>query len=125
MQWFSLNLTQRVYNNSVEHLSFAIPTFLIAGLFYPRVTTFLGMTTLLGREVYTNSYLRQGPNSEARFAGGALLMGSEVIVLSILFFLAIWRGFLRKPLLNSRRLKRMYQPAIDQQMQKVLKDMKK
>ena len=50
--WFKFNCGQRIHNNSLEHMSFLMPMFFVSGLFIPRTTIAMGVTIMLGRELY-------------------------------------------------------------------------
>lgn len=88
--WMAYNCAQRVHLNYCEQLPITVLVLAIAGLVLPKGAMYLGFTVLLGRIIYTISYLKGGP--EARYIGVAvgslpiycLLLGSiiELIRLS-------------------------------------------
>ena len=86
----------------MDHIVFAIPWLLAAGLFYPKIATLLGLGIFIGREGYINGYISEGPNSQIRYAGGITLLTSEILIFIMLASIAVWRGFLRKPLIGMK-----------------------
>ena len=120
--WFKFNNAQRVHGNSIEHLSHAIPTMLLAGLFYPKVVAALGVSMLVGREMYLNGYLKEGPNSKIRFAGGVAVVIPEIMILIFLMGAGVWRGMFRNPIIGMRRVKKRRMSVIDHHIEQLKKN---
>jgi len=58
--WIKFNNYQRAHLNYVEGIASIIVVQLIAGLFYPKVSTYLGWAYLVGRELYSWGYRKHG-----------------------------------------------------------------
>lgn len=54
--WMEFNIAQRIHGNSIEHLSWMLPMFLLLGVFRPRSTLALGGVIVTGRELYRMGY---------------------------------------------------------------------
>jgi hypothetical protein len=63
-QWYDFNIAQRNHNNTVEHLTYCLPSMLLLGLFYPVYAMGLGSVVLVGRQCYIAGYKTGGPNSK-------------------------------------------------------------
>ncbi|KAJ1950756.1 hypothetical protein IWQ62_006517 [Dispira parvispora] len=60
--WTQFNNVQRTHQNYVEQLSQVQAAVLLAGLFYPCLSSGLGLTYMLGRFLYTRGYRGDGPS---------------------------------------------------------------
>ena len=84
-QWYNLNVSQRIHNNSLEHLSWLMPLLLVGGVFNPRFTASAAGIVLIGREFYRFGYLsKHGPNSHIREAGAVPLNAAELSMVGAL-----------------------------------------
>ena len=120
--WHKFNCAQRVHGNSVEHLVHSIPCMLLAGLFYPKIVTILGLTMFAGREMYMNGYLREGPNSKIRHIGGVAVLAPEIMILGFLMGVGLWRGVFRNRIMKLKFIERRRLSMIDQHINKILKE---
>eukprot|EP01097_Dermamoeba_algensis_P002174 TRINITY_DN1869_c0_g1_i1.p1 TRINITY_DN1869_c0_g1~~TRINITY_DN1869_c0_g1_i1.p1 ORF type:complete len:178 (-),score=15.30 TRINITY_DN1869_c0_g1_i1:607-1140(-) len=69
--WVTFNNAQRAHYNYIEGLVPAVSLELLAGLFYPRLATVLGVTYMIGRTLYARGYVSNG--SRGRRLGVAVL----------------------------------------------------
>ena len=68
----------RIQHNTLEQLIIFLPSlFLFANYAYPRLAGWLGLAFIVGRIVYTRSYLA---DPEARGPGFAISMGANLIL---------------------------------------------
>ena len=81
--WFRFNCAQRIHMNSIEHLTWSLPLLLVGGVFMPRFFTAMGLTVIVGRELYRYGYMtNEGPNSHIREAGAIPLNAAEFFMIA-------------------------------------------
>ncbi|KAI9502419.1 hypothetical protein BX070DRAFT_192764 [Coemansia spiralis] len=70
---------QKVHQAHIEYLPLAQSSVLLAGLFYPKLSAYAGLAYIVGRFVYSISYIRCG--AESRKYGAFLICPSVVTLL--------------------------------------------
>ncbi|KAJ2260419.1 hypothetical protein GGI01_003007 [Coemansia sp. RSA 376] len=75
---------QKVHQAHVEYLPLAQSSVLLAGLFYPKLSAYLGAAYIAGRFVYSFGYIRNGP--EGRKWGVMLICPSVIALLGASFY---------------------------------------
>jgi len=70
--WIKLQNAQRGHLNYLEGLPSLLINLLAAGLFYPITASALGCISIVGRQLYSNGYLKKGPEGR----GPGFLMAS-------------------------------------------------
>ncbi|KAJ2796387.1 hypothetical protein FBU31_004345 [Coemansia sp. 'formosensis'] len=75
---------QKVHQAHVEYLPLAQSSVLLAGLFYPKLSAYLGAAYVVGRFVYSFGYIKGGP--EGRKWGVMLICPSIVALLGASFY---------------------------------------
>ena len=78
-QWFMLNNYRRAHYNYLEGIVQILFPLLIAGLAFTRLTFFIGLIYIVGRELYSQGYRRSG--SKGRLIG---------VLIVDLCLLALW-----------------------------------
>jgi len=68
-QWKEFNNFQRAHYNYVESAASVLTTLLVSGLFYPRVSSALGIAYIIGRQLYAHGYRKEGPKGRLLGAG--------------------------------------------------------
>ncbi|CDW87863.1 UNKNOWN [Stylonychia lemnae] len=97
--WYYMNVTKRVIQNDLEHITTIIPLSLVTGLFNPYPTIGLLSTYFLGRVLYTKGYfMPEGALNKQRMVGSVLCNLSHVGVLGLTIYTAVMlrRGRLAK-----------------------------
>jgi len=79
--WIKLQNAQRVHLNYLEGLPSYLMNLLIAGLFYPKPASALGVIHLLGRELYGRGYRKNGPGGRLK---GYMLVSLSSLTLMVL-----------------------------------------
>jgi len=69
-EWLRFNNAQRAHHNTLESLTFVLPTMLAAGVLHPKTAAALGLTYAAGRALYAIGYNRGGPSG--RMLGGLI-----------------------------------------------------
>ena len=123
--WFRFNCAQRIHSNSIEHLAWTLPLFLVGGIFMPRFTATMIGTVLAGRELYRYGYMtKEGPNSIIREAGAIPLNIAELLMIIAVGGLALKYFF--GPFLRRRRLiKRFTMSKFDRKLDEVMDKIKR
>ena len=86
--WFEFNNAQRAHHQFVENVGIVIPTTLIAGIGYPKLSAGLGASYFVGRLLYTWGYIsKEGGNKREP---GAYLLNFSFFVTALL---AVATGF--------------------------------
>ncbi|KAK9768667.1 Microsomal glutathione S-transferase 3 [Basidiobolus ranarum] len=85
--WVAFNNVQRSHQNYVEQISSAQVFVLLSGLFYPKVSGFLGFTYIVGRQLYSAGYRSKGP--EGRMIGAIALDVALVVMFLIIVYNAV------------------------------------
>ena len=80
----------RISEASGEMLCFFLPSYLLAGLLYPRAAVMIGTSYFLGRSVYTAGYLSGGASFYVREVGAAMLFVSYASTIGLLLWTP-WR----------------------------------
>ena len=62
-QWVEFNNAIRVHMNFVEMLPICVVTFIVGGIFVPKVTMYVAIIQAVARLIYTFMYLAKGSNS--------------------------------------------------------------
>ncbi|KAJ1726987.1 hypothetical protein LPJ61_004831, partial [Coemansia biformis] len=75
---------QKVHQAHVEFTPLAQSSVLLAGLFYPKLSAYAGAAYIVGRLIYSISYIRCGP--ESRKYGSALICPSIITLLGASFY---------------------------------------
>jgi len=85
--WLTFNNYQRAHYNYVENVASILIFLLLSGLFYPRMSSLLGVFYIVGRFLYSLGYQTKGPRGRA--------IGSVFTNLSavILFLMTMYGGF--------------------------------
>ena len=93
---------------------------LLAGMFYPKIVTALGICIFAGREAYMNGYLREGPNSKTRLYGGIAVLVPEIMIIAFLISIGLWRGFLRGKIAGLGIIQRRQVSLIERHMEEIV-----
>ena len=123
--WFKFNCAQRVHSNSIEHLAWALPLLLVGGLFTPRFSSLMGVSVLIGRELYRFGYMsNDGPNSRIREAGAIPLNAAEFFMILGVGVLAV--RYLFGPFFSRRKfVQRFTRSKIDRKTTEVFEKMER
>jgi hypothetical protein len=84
--WFKFNNGQRAHYNYLEQVPSALSFLLIGGLMFPTVATGAGVGIIVGRELYAQGYVNQGPK------GRSIGAGINMVALTTLFGTAVLSG---------------------------------
>ena len=81
-EWYEFNVTQRIHNNSLEHMSWFLPLLFVGGIFKPRLAASVAGVVFVGREFYRIGYLtKEGPSSVIREIGAVPVNVSEIFLI--------------------------------------------
>ncbi|KZV99484.1 hypothetical protein EXIGLDRAFT_762573 [Exidia glandulosa HHB12029] len=83
------NCAQRAHQNTLEHMPFVILGTLVTGLRHPTLAVVMGLSTIIGRAIYTLGYMTGDPKKRMRgnvhYIGTAgLLFASTWTVISFI-----------------------------------------
>ena len=124
--WFDFNCAQRVHQNNIEHLVWTLPSFMMLGVFVPRITAGLGLVVIGGRELYRFGYMSpEGPTSKIREQGAYPLNISELLLASGVLFMFLryqFGGFVSRRKLIQRLTMSRHEVELAALKDDILKD---
>jgi len=83
-QWTTFNNYQRAHYNYVEGIASVLILELASGLFFPRLTFILGVSYLVGRQLYSSGYRSRG--ATGRLVGAIIVDVALVVLLGSALF---------------------------------------
>ena len=86
-EWFAFNNQQRAHYNLVENFPGALTLQVLAGLYFPRVSSGLAVLWIAARHVWAKNYISGGP--ENRYSG---LAGLHIVSVLGWFGMAVAGG---------------------------------
>ena len=82
--WYFVNIEKRIHRNDFEHLVTVIPLSLINGVIYPKVTTGLLITYIIGRTLYSAGYReKEGAFNQFRIVGSLMVNVSHFATIAL------------------------------------------
>ena len=88
--WYFLNIEKRIHRNDFEHIVTVLPLSLINGLIYPRVTTGILLTYIVGRALYSAGYReKEGAFNQFRIAGSLMVNVAHLATIGLSGFIGI------------------------------------